>query len=95
MSLQMHPWQVHRKYICTAVCIYLFIYQVYILFGDSTFVHGSLLYMHILCITTAICMYVCLYICMYMCTVITYSNGKDQPGKVVNPARIQLAEQGK
>ena len=27
--------------------------------------------------------------------VITYSKGKDQPGKVANPARGQLAEQGK
>ena len=33
-------------------------------------------------------MYVCIYI--YTCMVITY-----QPGKVANPARGQLAEQGK
>ena len=41
---------------------------------------------------------------MYICMVITYSKGKDQPGKVANnpvrgqlanPARGQLAEQGK
>ena len=28
--------------------------------------------------------------CMYVCVAITYSKGKDQPGKVVNPARGQL-----
>ena len=27
--------------------------------------------------------------------VITYSKGNDQPGKIVNPARGQLAEQGR
>ena len=27
---------------------------------------------------------------MYVCIVITYSKGKDQPGKVSNPARGQL-----
>ena len=32
---------------------------------------------------------------MYICIVITYSKGKDQPGKVANPARCQLAEKGK
>ena len=33
---------------------------------------------------------------MYVCIVITYSKGKDQPGKAANPARGQLlAEQGK
>ena len=26
----------------------------------------------------------------YVCTVITYSKGKDQPGKVANPARGKL-----
>ena len=30
----------------------------------------------------------CLF--MYVCMVITYSKGKDQPGKVGNPARGQL-----
>ena len=29
-------------------------------------------------------------VCMYICMVITYSRGKDQPGKVANPARGQL-----
>ena len=29
-------------------------------------------------------------LCAYVCMVITYSKGKDQPGKVVNPARGQL-----
>ena len=28
--------------------------------------------------------------CMYVCIVITHSKAKDQPGKVVNPARGQL-----
>ena len=32
---------------------------------------------------------------VYICIVIAYSKGKDQPGKVANPARSQLAEQGK
>ena len=27
---------------------------------------------------------------MYVCMVMTYSKGKDQPGKVANPARGQL-----
>ena len=27
---------------------------------------------------------------LYVCVVITYSKGKDQPGKVANPARGQL-----
>ena len=31
-----------------------------------------------------------LYCSMYICMVITYSKGKDQPGKVANPARGQL-----
>ena len=44
------------------------------------------MYVHI-CVTIAVC--------MYICVVITYSKGKDQPGKVANPARGQLAEQGK
>ena len=29
-------------------------------------------------------------VCSYVCMVITYSKGKDQPGKVANPARGQL-----
>ena len=29
-------------------------------------------------------------LCMYVCMVIIYSEGKDQPGKVANPARGQL-----
>ena len=47
---------------------------------------GSLLYMRI-CVTAAVCMYVCM--------VILCSKGKDQTGKVANPARGQLAEMGK
>ena len=35
-----------------------------------------------------------MYVCTYVCVVITYSKGKDQPGKVANPARGQL-KQGK
>ena len=37
-----------------------------------------------------VCIYVCTYVCMYVCVVITYSKGKDKPGKVVNPSRGQL-----
>ena len=33
--------------------------------------------------------------CMYVCIVIIYSKGKDQSGKVANPALGQLAEQRK
>ena len=53
--------------------------------------HDSLLYMHI-CVTTAVCM------CVGMYGHHVYSSkGKDQPGKVANPARGQLliAEQRK
>ena len=87
---------VSSYYICIAVCICLYTYGVYFLFGDMhILVHGSLLYnVHIyvyiyMCVTTAVCM------CMYICMVIRYSKGKDQPSKVANPARGQLAEQGK
>ena len=79
-------------YKCTAVCIFLFIYQVYFLFGD----------MYIRARFTAayayrpICDYSGMYVePMYICMVITYSKGKDQPGKAANPARGQLAELGK
>ena len=47
-------------YICTAVCIYLFvdIPGIFFIWGHvHSFVHGSLLYMDI-CVTTAVCMYV-------------------------------------
>ena len=30
------------------------------------------------------------YVCMYICAVIKFSKGKDQPGKIANPARGQL-----
>ena len=46
---------------------------------------------------TAVYAYMCYlqrYVCMYICRVTTYSEGKNQPGKVANPARGQLAEQG-
>ena len=42
------------------------------------------------------CVYVFVCVCIYVfsnwcvCMVITYSKGKDQPGKVANPARGQL-----
>ena len=80
---------------CMYWCLLLFIHHVYFLFGDmyahSIFVHGSL---------TVSSAYSCdhsgMYVSMYICMVITYSKGKDQPGKkVVNPARGQLAEQRK
>ena len=32
---------------------------------------------------------------MHVCMVITYSKGKDQPGKVANPARGQLNKENK
>ena len=32
---------------------------------------------------------------MYVCIVITYSKGKDQSGKVVNPAHGQLNRENK
>ena len=35
-------------------------------------------------------MYLSMYVCIYLCMVSTYSKSKDQPGKVVNPARGQL-----
>ena len=41
------------------------------------------------------CDYSGTYVCMYIRMVTTYSKGKDQPGKAANPARGQLAEQGK
>ena len=49
----------------SAVCIYMFIYQVQYIFyylGACTFVHSSLLYMYV-CETIAV--YVCMYVCMY------------------------------
>ena len=53
--------------------------------------HGSLLHMHI-CVTTAVCIY---YVYEDVWSVIAYSKGKYQPGKVTTPARGQLAKQGK
>ena len=80
------------KYVYMYCCLHLFIYQVHLLFGDthtSTFVHGSVLYTHNICVTTAVCVYVYIYMA------ITYNKGKDRPGKVSNPAQGHLAEQGK
>ena len=34
-------------------------------------------------------------VCVCVCVVFTYSTGKDQPGKVVNPARRQLNRKNK
>ena len=34
------------------------------------------------------------YVCIYVCVAITYSKGKDQPGKAANPVRGRSAEQG-
>ena len=39
--------------------------------------------------------YVTTAVCVYIRMVITYIKGKDQPGKVANLARGQLAGQGK
>ena len=39
-------------------------------------------------------MYACMYVCMYVWS-ITYSKGKDQPGKVANPDRGQLSRENK
>ena len=63
---------------------------VFFIWGHvRSFVHGSLLCIHI-CVTTAVRMYVYIYN-----MVITCSKGKNQQGKVANPAPGQLAEQGK
>ena len=35
-------------------------------------------------------MYRAMYVYMYVCMVITCRKGKDQPGKVANPARGEL-----
>ena len=71
-------YYIHMYWSVQYCCLYyLFIY---------TFVHGSLLYMHI-CVTAVVCMYVCM--------VIANSKGKNQPGEVANPTRGQLAEQGR
>ena len=84
---------VSSYYICIAVCICLYTYGVYFLFGDmhirARFTAVQCAYIYMCVATTAVCM------CMYICMVIRYSKGKDQPGKVANPARGQLAEQGK
>ena len=53
------------------------------IYDDYTYIHT---YMYI-CVTAAVRMYICI--------AITYSRGEDQPGKVANPARGQLADQGK
>ena len=61
------------KYICTAVCICLHTRYIFYL-GTCTFVHGSLLYMHI-CVTTAVSVhmyYECSGVYMFMlCTMIS------------------------
>ena len=71
-------------------CLHLFIYQVYFFWGV----------MYIRARFTA-CKHI--YACLqrYVCRPIVdmyghhiYSKGKDQPGKVANPARGQLAELG-
>ena len=65
-------------------CCLLFIYQVYFLFGE--------MYIRAVYKYTYMCDYSGIYVCRYTCMVITYSKGKDQPGKVADPARGQIAE---
>ena len=72
-------------------CCLLFIYQVYFLFGEMYIrARFTAAYKY-----TYVCDYSGIYVCIYVCMVITYSKGKDQPGKVADPARGQIAEQGK
>ena len=67
-----------------AVCIGLYTRYQYIFYlGACTFVHDSLLYVHI-CVTKRYVYRACL---LYVLP--------SQLGKVANPARGQLAEQGK
>ena len=47
---------IYMYWYSTAVCIGLYTRYQYIFYlGTCTFVHGSLLYMHV-CVTTAVCM---------------------------------------
>ena len=75
-------------YICTGtVLLFGFVYIPDFLGGETcTFIRARF---------TAVYAYVCNYSGMYVCMVITYSKGKNQPGKVANPACGQLAERGK
>ena len=80
-------------------CLHLFINRVPVYYGVFfifvhvciLFVDGSLLYMNL----PSMWYYGSMHVRMFVCIVITYSKGKNQPGKVANPARGQLAEQGK
>ena len=82
---------IRGKYVHIYCCLLLFIYQVHFLFGEmcicARFTAVSASYIYIYITTTAVC--------VYRRMVITYIKGKDQPGKVANPARGQLAGQGK
>ena len=51
------------------------------LFYCSSFIRKFLMYA---------CMYGCMHACIYVCMAITCSKSKDQPGKIVNPARGPL-----
>ena len=67
----------YRIYVLLIAFVYI---QVYFLFED----------MYIRARFTSVYAYMCDY--SGKCMVITYSKGKDQPGKDVSPARGQLAE---
>ena len=74
-------------YVCTVVCICLCVRYIFYL---KTYI----------CVrSTAVYAYICdyseRYLCMCICIVVTYNKGEDQTWKVANPARGQLAEQGK
>ena len=78
---------IRGKYIYINCCLFLLIYQVYFYLGTCAVVHGPLL-LYNMCDYSGMC------VCIYVWSSHTYSKGKDQPGKVANPARGQLAEQG-
>ena len=51
------PGRLYMYWYSIAVCFGLYTRYQYIFYlGGCTFVHGSLLYMHIICVTTAVCM---------------------------------------
>ena len=79
-------------YICTGTILLVAFVYIAGIFFISERVHSCTVY-------CCICIYVYLqryvFRAMYICMVITYSKGKNQPDKITNPARGQLAEQGK
>ena len=80
---------IRGKYIYLYCCLYLLIYHVYFLFGDK-YIRARFTAVY-----ACMCDYSGMDVYIYICMVITYSKGKDQPGKVANPTRGQLAEQRK